>query len=140
MAGLVVDQPRVRRDLRLELVGCQHVEDRELAAGAGQVTQRIEIAGIHEVADQQHRSSPADPTRVVARGRRQPGQALGPWLGEEPEQLERASLAAHRPHPGRGPVTKERDADAIHARQSEVAEGGGRPASGIELVRLPVVH
>ena len=39
-----------------------------------------------------------------------------------------------------GAVTEERDADAVHARQPEVAERGRGPPRRIELVRLAVVH
>jgi hypothetical protein len=100
VAGLVVDQARIGRHLRLDLVGREEVQHGELGSGSGQVAQRVEVAGIHEVADQEERAAAPHPRRICARRRREPREALRARLGEEAEQLERSPLPAEWPHAG----------------------------------------
>ena len=98
MTGLVVDQARVGRHLGLELVRGEQVEHRQLRSGAGQVAERVEVAGVHEVADEEQRAAAAHPDAYARAADASPGEALGARLGQEAEQLERPPLAAQRPH------------------------------------------
>ena len=78
--------------------------------------------------------------RVAERFAREHGEPFGARLRKEGEELGGAPLPAQRSHRRGGAVTQERDADAVHARQAQVGEGGRRPACGGQLVRLAVVH
>src|SRR5437867_9883755 len=141
LAGLGVHEPQVAGELRVHLLGSQHVDQVDveppLEEGAHS---RLEPAGIHQVGDDDRESRLARPHRVVAEPVVEARPARRVDAAQELEQVH------HLVAPARGrpalsdTLAQHTDADAFHADESDEAERGREARPVLELRRRAEVH